>query len=468
MERHWKILILVSIAAFIEFLDAPIVSIALPAITEDFENPSASTLAWVLDGYFIAFAAVPVFAGRIADRYGRGRTFATAIVAFTVASVVAGAAPSVGVLIAARVAQGVAAGFIYPAGQSLLLAAFPPDKRKMALGVLAAVIGLAIAVSPTLGGYLVEGPGWRWIFYINIFLGGAALIYCLRLLSPDEMHMRQPNAPFPDVVGTLLQGGAIALLVLLILRYDTWGLASTQTAVVLAGLVIATPLFIQRCFSHPAPVLDPSLFLSRTFVLANIGSLLLGVMFYGVVINAVYFLTVVWEYSVIEAGLTFIPGSIIGAMVGGPAGMLAETRGARLVAIVGSAVAVVGLVLWATATGSSPDYVGDWLPGQLIWSAGATAAMTALIGAALTAAPEEEYANASGVNLAFRQVGGAIGVAVALAVTAHGAGDFLARTHTVFVILAIATALAGLFAVALRTESAVPEEPQPSEAAAGG
>src|SRR5207248_1170824 len=126
---------------------------------------------WVLDGYFIAFATFPVFGGKLADRYGRGRVFLAGLAGFTIASVVAGAAPSVGVLIAARVAQGLAAGFMYPAGQSLMLGAFPLERRKMAVGVLAAVVGLAIAISPTLGGGIVNWLGWRWVFYLNLLLG---------------------------------------------------------------------------------------------------------------------------------------------------------------------------------------------------------------------------------------------------------------------------------------------------------
>jgi EmrB/QacA subfamily drug resistance transporter len=449
MERHWKILLLISVGSFTAFLDAPIVSIAFPAIAEDFPNSSATSLAWVLDGYFIAFAAVPVFAGKIADRYGRGRLFLGAIVAFTAVSVVAGAAPSTEVLIAARVGQGIAAGFMYPAGQSLLLAAFPAEKRKMALGVLAAVVGLAIAISPTLGGFVVDGPGWRWIFYLNVLLGGAALIYGMRLLSPEELRIARPGTAFPDAVGALLQGGAVALLVLLILRYESWGLTSTQSIVALAAALIAVPLFIQRCRSHPAPVLDLELFRDRTFATANVASMLLGVMFYGVIINAVFFQTTVWGYSLIESGLTFIPGALIGAVVGGPAGSIAEKRGPRVVAVVGSVVAFAGIVYWIVATTDEPNYIGAWLPAQLLWSAGATAAITALLGGALTAAPQEHYANASGINLTFRQIGGAVGVAIAVAVTAHGAGTILDRSHDVFVVMAVATALGGIVATAL-------------------
>jgi EmrB/QacA subfamily drug resistance transporter len=464
MQRHWKILLLISVGSFAAFLDAPVVSIAFPAIARDFKDTSATTLAWVLDGYFIAFATFPVFAGKLADRYGRGRLFLTALVAFTVISVAAGAAPSAGFLIAARVGQGIAAGFMYPAGQSLLLAAFPAEKRKMALGIVAAVIGLAIAISPTLGGYIVQGPGWRWIFYLNVVLGGGALLYGLRLLRPEELRISRPGAAFPDIVGAVLQGGAVGLLVLLILRYDSWGLTSTQSIVALALLVVAAPLFIRRCMTHPAPVLDLGLFRDRTFTSANVASMALGVMFYGMIITAVFFQTAVWHYSLIQSGLTFVPGSIVGALVGPPAGSLAETRGPRVVAVVGSLIAVVGLVYWIVATSNEVNYLRDWLPAQLIWSVGATAAITALLGGALTSAPPEQFANASGINLTFRQVGGAIGVAVAVAVTAHGAGTLLDRTHDVFVVLAAATAIGGIVSATMGGRRATVESAEPAVA----
>jgi EmrB/QacA subfamily drug resistance transporter len=457
MDRHWKILLLISVGSFAAFLDAPVVSIAFPAITRDFKHSSPTTLAWVLDGYFIAFAAFPVFAGRLADRFGRGRLFLTAIAAFTLTSMLAGAAPSVGLLIFARVAQGVAAGFMYPAGQSLLLAAFPADKRKMALGVLAAVVGLAIAISPTLGGYIVEGPGWRWIFYINLITGAGAFAYGARLLRPEELRIKAGQATFPDILGALLQGGAVALLVLVILKYDRWGAGDPRTIVALVLAVVAFPVFIARCRSHPAPVLNLELFRNRTFAMANVASLAFGMMFYGTIITAIFFQTAVWHFSLIESGLTFIPGALIGAVVGGPSGSLAETRGPRIVALAGSVTALVGILYWVAATGTGVDYVGAWLPGQLLWSAGATAAITALLGAALTSAPEAQYANASGINLTFRQVGGAVGVAISVAVTTTGAGSVLDRAHNVFVVMAAATAVGGIFAAGIAARQPAPE-----------
>jgi EmrB/QacA subfamily drug resistance transporter len=461
MERHWKVLLLISVGSFAAFLDAPVVSIAFPAISKEFPESSPTMLAWVLDGYFIAFATFPVFGGKLADRYGRDRVFLSGVAAFTIASVVAGAAPSAGVLIAARVAQGLAAGFMYPAGQSLMLAAFPPERRKMAIGVLAAVVGLAIAISPTVGGALVDGLGWRWIFYINLALGVPALLYGVHLLRGSEHPTI--DTPFPDTIGALLQGGSVGLLVLVILKYNDWGLGSPQSIAAIAVAMVATPVFLARSRRHPSPVIDVKLFRERAFAMGNVGSMLLAVAFYGIVINSVLFMTHVWGYSLVKTGVTFVPGALIGAVVGGPSGKISETRGPRVVAGTGALCAAAGLIYIVIAAGAEPHYVRDWLPGQLLYSGGATAAITALLGAAVTAAPPAEYANASGVNLTFRQIGGAVGVALTVAVTSGTAGTILDRTDTVFLIGAIACTAGAVSSLALRRPSPA-GVPQPSAA----
>jgi len=456
VERHWKVLLLVSIGSFTAFLDAPVVSVAFPAIGESFPESSASSLAWILDGYFIAFATFPVFGSKLADRYGRDRVFLASLACFTVASVLAGAAPSTGFLIAMRVAQGLAAGFMYPAGQSMMLAEFPPERRKMALGVLAAVVGLGIAVSPAVGGIIVDGLGWRWIFYINLAIGAGALLYGVRLLR-REAPPAEAAGPFPDTLGALLQGVSVGLLVLLILKYEDWGLDSGKSLIALAVAVVLLPLFIARSRSHPSPVIDLNMFRTRVFAVANVSSLIFSITLFGSLINSVLFMSEVWGYSLLETGLALAPGGLIGAVVGGPAGGIAETRGPRVVAIAGSLTAALGLVYIVAFTGQDPNYLVGWLPGQIIYGAGATAAVTALLGAAVTSVPMERYANASGINLTFREIGGAIGVALAVAIASDGAGSALDRTHAFFVVAAVSAVLAGLVAVRLGSPAPAPE-----------
>jgi EmrB/QacA subfamily drug resistance transporter len=473
LERKWKILILAALGSFTSFLDAPVVSVAFPAISKTFPHTPATTLVWVLDGYFVAFAMFPVFAGRIADRYGGPRAFIGGLVAFTAASVLAGAAGSVGVLVGARFAQGIAAAFIYPSGQALMLREFPLGQRKMALGVLAAVAGLAISISPAIGGVVVDRLGWRWIFYINLAVGAAAILYAVRLLGAAAPAKEERGA-FPDALGALLQGIAVGFVVLVILKYETWGIGDWRTLAAVAAAALALPLLVHRSRTHASPVLDLALLRERTFVVASLGSLVFAITFYGTVIAWVLFMTSVWHYSLLMTGLTFLPGALIGAVVGGPAGRLAEERGPRNVAIAGALLAALGLALIIAATGQRAAYLSEVLPGQLFYCAGATAAITALLGAALTSAPPSQYALASGITLALRQVGGALGVAAVAAIAATGSGSMLTRTHLMLAVGAGSALTAGLVSLLIApraqtsSELASTVEPAASVSAAGG
>jgi EmrB/QacA subfamily drug resistance transporter len=454
LERRWNVLLLVALGCFTSFLDAPVVSVAFPAIGQTFAHTSATTLVWVLDAYFVALAMFPVFAGRIAERYGGPRAFIGGVVAFTAASALAGAATSVGVLIGARFAQGIAAGFIITSGQALMLREFPSNERKMAVGVLAAVAGLAISISPTIGGVVVEWLGWRWIFYANLALGAITLLYAMRLLGTAG-PAKEERGSFPDVLGALLQGVAVGSVVLVILKYELWGVGDWRILASVAAAAIALPLLLQRSRTHPSPVLDLQLFRNRTFAVANLGSLLFSITFYGMVIAWVLFMTDVWHYSLLTTGLTFIPGALIGAAVGGPAGEFAEKHGSRGVAITGALVSTLGLALIIASTGHRPAFFAEVLPGSLIYSAGSSAALTALLGASWTSAPPSQYAQASGINLAFRQVGGALGVAAVAAIAADASGSMLMRTHLMFTVgagAAFMTAVVALL-IAPRTET---------------
>ncbi len=446
MVRKWRVLLLISIGSFMAFLDAPVVSVAYPDIRRTFPGIPAATLAWTLDVYFIGFAAALVVAGKLADRYGRRRMFVSGLALFALASLVCGAAPSVGVLIAARAVQSLAAAMVIPAGQGIMLAEFPSLERKTAIGVLAAVVGLATALSPTIGAVIVNEFGWRWIFYLNVAVALGAITYAFRLLRTDEPLAR--DTPFPDALGAVLQAAALTLLILGILKSPNWGLGDARTLACFAIAAVTLPLFLVRSRRHAAPVLDLDLFRNRMFTIANLCSLLVAIAFYGSVIEAVLYLTTIWKWSILDTGLAFIPGALIGAVVGAPAGRLAQRYGPRWVSVIGSFVAGSGLLLVALMTGGSPHYVTEWLPGQLVYSAGSVVALTGLVGAALTSAPSTAFALASGINAAFRQVGGAIGVALVFAITSVAtASTAVDLGHAAFFVAAASLFAGGLVAL---------------------
>ena len=464
LPRRWAVLGLISVGSFMAFLDAPVVSIAFPDIERSVDSSPTAT-AWVLNGYFLAFAVFLVPAGRLADRFGRRVTFLGGLGLFVAASLASGAAPSLGFLIAARVVQALAAATVVPSGQGLMLAEFPAAERRTAVGALAAIVGLASAAAPSIGGGIIEISSWRWIFYVNVFVGLAAVAWGLRLLRPD---VRDRHAVLPDFLGALLQAVAIGFLVLGLLQHDEWGLGSARTLGCFAIFALTLPLFLWRCARHPAPVLDLELFRDPQVSTANAASLVFAIGFYAVTINAVLFLTQVWHYSVIETGLALTPGALAGMLAGAPAGKLSETRGPRVVAVAGSAIAAIGALMLILMTGPTPHYVSDWLPGAVVYTAGAVMAITALIGAAVTTVGPERFALASGVNAAIRQVGGAVGVAAVVGlVGAATAGTVLGRTHSAFVVAAVSMLAAALVATMLG-RSAAGTAPAGSPVAEGG
>lgn len=443
-----------SVGAFMAFLDAPVVSIAFPDIARTFEQTSTTSTAWVLNAYFIAFAACLVIAGKLADRFGRRRVFLGGLTLFGAASALCGAAPSLDVLIAARALQGLAAALVVPAGQGLMLAAFPAGERKVAIGALAAVVGLATAASPSVGGAIVELSSWRWIFYVNVFVGLGAIAWGTRLLDRDEPDA---NAALPDFAGALLQAVAVGFVVLGLLKQHDWGLGDERTLACFAIFAVALPLFLWRCARHPAPVLDLSLFRDRGIAVANAASVLFAVGFYAVTITCVLFFTLVWGYSTIETGLALTPGALAGMVAGGIAGRVTERRGPRGVAMLGGAMAAIGLVLIISMTGQRPDFVGDWLLGGLVYTAGAVTALTALIGAAVTTVEPERFAVVSGVNAAVRQVGGAVGVAAVVGLVGTPTlSNALDRTHDAFAVAAVALVAAVVVSVLLPASAAGP------------
>src|SRR4051812_23130165 len=220
MQRKWQILLVTSVAVFMSFLDVTIVNIAFPDIRASFADTSLAGLSWILNAYNIVFAALLVPAGRLADRTGRRRTFLAGMATFIGASVAAGLAPTVEVLVAARVVQAAGAAALVPTSLALLLPEFPLRQRATATGIRGAMGAIAAALGPSLGGTLVDAAGWRWVFFVNLAIGLPALIPARRLLRES----REPNpGPIPDMVGVALLVAGVALLSLGIVQGQSWG-----------------------------------------------------------------------------------------------------------------------------------------------------------------------------------------------------------------------------------------------------
>jgi NTE family protein len=395
--------------AFVAFLDTTIVNIAFPDISRSFAGSGRDALSWVLDGYFVVIAALLVPAGGLADRFGHRRIFLLGIASFTTASLLCAVAPTLGLLIAFRVLQGIGAALIAPASLAIVLDSFPLERRSAGVGLWGAAAAAAAAVGPTLGGALVELSDWRLVFLVNLPLGAAILLARRRLPAPAITDSRLPDLP-----GAAMLAAGLAAITLGIVEGNDWGwtAASTLGSFAVGALLLAAMTF--RSPRHPRPIVEPALFAHRSFRIGNLGTLLFAAAFFSLILGNVLFLTTVWGYTVLQAGAATLPGPATSTIVAGPAGRLADRFGHRAVIVPGTIAFAAGVMILRSA-GAEPDWLGLWLPGAILTGIGIGLAFPTLGSAAVRDVPDNRFATASAVNAAFRQVGAVLGTAILVA-----------------------------------------------------
>jgi len=409
----WTVLAIASLGSAVAFVDATIVNIAFPDIARSFPGTPLATLSWVLNAYNIAFAAFLMAAAGAADLLGRRRVFVIGLALFTAGSLLCAVAPSEYALIAFRIIQALGAAFLVPSALALVLQAFPPARRSHGVALLSAVSAAAAGLGPSLGGLLVTAANWRLVFLVNIPIGVTAMLLARRRLVESWAPGR---GRIPDLPGTLLFATAVGTLVLGVVKGQEWGWASATIIGCLAVVLACGAVVIWRCRRHRSPVLDLSLLRIRTVGVANAMMVIGAAGYYGYTLSNVLFLTGVWRYSVLQAGLALTIGPVVAVVVAGPASRLAQRIGPRPV-LVGGALLWGGAVLWLVERiGPRPDFTGQWLPGMVLLGIGAGTAFPNLAGTAVASAPGRSFATATGLNSVARQVGAALGVAVVVAI----------------------------------------------------
>lgn len=411
-----------SLAVFMSSLDLFIVNLAFPYIGREYTGTSLSSLSWVLNGYTIVFAAVLVPAGRWADRVGRRRLFVAGLVAFSFGSLLCGLAPGVPELIGARVIQAVGAGLMVPASLSLLLAAVPAASRARAIGTWSALGALGAALGPVIGGSLVQ-ISWRWVFWINLPVGLAAVLLASRVIPESKDERVQGR---PDLLGAGLLAAAVGLIALALVEAPDWGWGSARVAGLLIAAVACGAAMVARSRRHPSPVIELSLLRSRTFSGTFAASILYYAGFGAFVLNSVEFLTGEWRYSAVRAGLAIGPGPLMVLPFARLVAPRLATRlgGAGRVAVLGCAVNAGAQLLWLALIQSDPAYLTRLLPVQLIGGAGVGLTIPSLLSAGSTSLPPDRFGTGSGVLNMARQVGTVLGVAGLVAILARlGSAD---------------------------------------------
>jgi EmrB/QacA subfamily drug resistance transporter len=453
---HRRVVAIACAGAFLAFLDATIVNIAFPDISRSFAGSGRDALSWVLDAYFVVIAALLVPAGGLADRFGHKRIFLLGVAGFTAASLLCALAPSLGLLIAFRVVQGIGAAMIAPTSLALVLDAFPAEKRATGVGIWGAAAAAAAAVGPTLGGALVELSDWRLVFLVNLPLGAAVV-----LAGRGALRERpQLDSRLPDLTGALMLASSLALVTLAIVEGNDWGWSATPTLACFAASAVLLGGMIWRSRTHPRPIVEPALFAHRSFRIGNLGTLLFAAAFFSLILGNVVFLTSIWGYTVLQAGAATLPGPALSTVVAGPAGKLADRFGHRAVIVPGTIFFAAGVMVLRSA-GATPDWLGLWLPGACLTGIGIGLAFPTLGAASVRDIPDDRFATASAINAAFRQVGAVLGTAILVAIVGEPAtlAKALSVADAAYLFSAIAALVAGAAVLALSPVSRAERDP---------
>jgi EmrB/QacA subfamily drug resistance transporter len=420
--RRWWALALLCGAFFMVILDAAIVTVALPSIQDDLAF-SAQGLQWVVSAYALTFAGLLLLGGRAADLLGRRRVFMVGLALFTLASLLCGLAWSDEALIGARAFQGIGAAIMTPTALSIIMTLFPEGaERNKALGIWGALGGFGATTAWLIGGLLVDGLGWEWIFFINIPVGLLAVALCPVLLPESRAASARRSY---DPAGALTITGALVLLVYAVVEAPDTGWASAQTLLLFAGSAALLGAFAVIESRHRAPLVPLRMFRSRTIVGANAVMLLFATVAFGMPFTLTLYAQQVLGYSAVKFGLTSVVFPAMAA-VGSILGQAIVLRvGFRPVAAVGMALMGTGSLL-LTQVSVSGSYLGDIFLGLLIFGPGIGLAFVTATVAALAGVAEHESGLASGLSNTAFQMGAAIGTAIVATVAVSQTKDYLA------------------------------------------
>ncbi|OBJ26425.1 hypothetical protein A9W93_00175 [Mycobacterium colombiense] len=457
------VLLVAAFGAFLAFLDSTIVNIAFPAIQRYFHSSDISSLSWVLNAYNIAFAAFLVAGGRIADLLGRKRMFIYGVVLFTVASALCAAADTVGQLVAFRVLQGIGAAVLVPASLALVVESFDEARRAHGVGLWGAAAAIASGLGPPIGGALVEASSWRWVFLVNLPLGAVAVVVARRGLVESRASGRRR---VPDLRGAALLAAGLGCLTLGLVKGPDWGWVSPATIGSFLAAVVAMLGFLMSSRRHPTPLIEPAFLRIRSFTAGNTLTLIASAGFYAYLLTHVLFLNYVWGYNLLRAGLAVAPAAFVAAVVAAVLGRVADRHGYRLIIIAGALIWTGSLLWYIERVGSKPDFLGQWLPGQMLQGIGVGATLPMLGSAALTGlAAGGSYATASAVVSSTRQLGAVIGIALLVIVVgtpARGATEETLRRGWVLAAVCFAlVAIGGVLLGRTRHVAAIARESEP-------
>jgi len=414
--------VITSIALFMVTLDNLVVTMALPVIREDL-GASLEGLEWTVNGYTLPFAVLLLTGAALGDRFGRKRMFAVGLGIFTAASAAAALAPSIEALVAARAVQGLGGALVLPLTLTLLSAAVPPEKRGLALGAWGGIGGLAVALGPLVGGAVVEGISWQWIFWLNVPIGLLVLPLAVR-------GLRESHGPSTrlDLPGLGLASAGLFGIVWGVVRGNGQGWASGEVLTALGLGAVVLVAFVLWETRTAAPMLPMRFFRNRTFAATNVASLFMFFGMFGSIFLLSQFLQTVQGYSPLDAGLRTLPWTGMPLFIAPIAGALSDRIGGRPLMATGLAMQAAALAWLAAITEPGVAY-SSLVPPFVIAGIGMALFFAPVANVVLGAVRREEEGQASGANNAIRELGGVFGVAVLAAVFAGYGGYDTAQTY---------------------------------------
>ena len=405
-NRRWWALGAMCFALFMIMLDNTVVNVALPSIQRSL-NATTTTLEWTVNAYTLTFAVLLVTGGRLGDIFGRRRIFMTGVVIFGTASAAIGFSPSDTWLVAWRAIQGTGSALMMPMTLSIITNAFPPQERGKAIGTWAGVSAMALAIGPVVGGFLVETVSWQSIFFLNVPVAVAAVFVAMFAVRESRDETVERSVDIPGVLTLTL---SLAALVLALVEGNTWHWGSARVLALFAFAVVGLFSFVQIERHRRTPMVDFSFFRARSFVGANLVAFIVSFSMLAMFFFLALYLQNIRDYSPLQAGIRFLPSTVLVIIMGPLAGRLADRVGPRPLMTLGLLLVSGALFLLSQMTVTSG--YSTLLPGFILMGIGIGLTMSPMSTAAMNSVEQTKAGVASGILSQNRMVGGTFGVAV--------------------------------------------------------
>jgi EmrB/QacA subfamily drug resistance transporter len=432
--RAWRVLVLGSLCSFITALNLSIMNVAFPDLRRSFPEASSAELSWVLNGYTIVSGATLILAAVVSDRLGRKRVLLAGLAVFTVAGVACAMAPNPTVLITARVVQALGAALITPATVQMILADVPVSRRGTAVAAWSAIGGIATALGPSLGAVVVDVGTWRWAFWISLPIGLLVFTLGLWYFTEAEPH-ELVRGPLPDPLGAVALAAGVMLVILGLVQSPTWGWGDQRTLACLVGGALGIGVLVWRSARVRNPMIDLDLLRYRNLRLAAALSIGYGLGFFAMSLGLVLFLTQVWGYSVVRAGVLVAPVAVMVTVLSPSAGRLADRLGHRVIAVPGGLAWAAGSAWLLTRAGGEPDLAGVWFPAVLLLGIGSAMAWPTIHGIPMVGLPQSRFGAATATNQTVLRLSTALGVGAAITLISGEEGGGVEPFRRLFVLM---------------------------------